>query len=177
MNDAFLQKGIQNYAKASQNDSPLRKAIALYDKVIENLKLAKKAIEETNIGDKYKYIKEAETLITKLNLAMDRSVENEMVKIFEALYTNFIISINSIIILDKPAEDLEIVIRDIEKIKEELIKVDAWKPGAENQQPASGEHDQKQNNLSNSNSSNSTTNTSSEQKDKKRTINFENIKC
>jgi flagellar biosynthetic protein FliS len=123
-NNPYLKNGLNSYKIAGSNDSPLRKGILLYSQVIDNLELAKKAIEEENLDSRLEYVKKAENIITKLRLSLDTESQDSIVIIFDQLYENLIYSLHEIIIYNKPASDLEAIIADLQRIKSEFETID-----------------------------------------------------
>jgi flagellar protein FliS len=60
--------------------------LMLYEAVIKNLKLARKAIEEKRIADKCKHITKAHDIINELSATLDHSKGPEVAAQLESLY-------------------------------------------------------------------------------------------
>lgn len=123
-NNPYLQKGIAQYSSAQKNDSNLRKGIVVYGQLLDNLELAKKAIEEDRIQDRSRHLKEAENTIIKLKSFLDFDSKEEVVLIFNNLYNSIIQALHEIIAFNKSAEELMGIIKEVRKLKEEFEKID-----------------------------------------------------
>jgi flagellar biosynthetic protein FliS len=123
-NNPYIQKSISKYASAQKNDSNLRKGIAMYAQLISSLELAKKAIEDEQIDARTQHIKAAENTIMKLKSCLDFESKDEVVFIFDKLYTSIIGSLHEIVIFNKPVEQLVDIIEEIRTLKNEFEKID-----------------------------------------------------
>ena len=123
-NNPYITKSINKYSSAQQNDSNLRKGILMYAQLIAKLELARSAMISDDRQSLKDHIKASEEVIMKLKLSLDTESQDEIVLIFDQLYNSIIHSLHGIIILNKPVEDLEDIIVDVRRLKEEFEKVD-----------------------------------------------------
>jgi len=123
-NNPYIQKSISKYTSAQNNDSNLRKGIGMYAQLLDSLELAKKAIEENRIDDRTEHIKAAENIIMKLKSFLDFDSQDEIVLIFNKLYTSIIRSLHEIIIFNKSTEELVEIIQEIATLKKEFEDID-----------------------------------------------------
>jgi len=83
-----MSYGAKNYKKTAVTTASREKILLmLYEAVIKNLKLARKAIEEKRIPDKCKHIGKAHDIISELSNTLDHSKGAEVSAQLESLYS------------------------------------------------------------------------------------------
>ncbi len=106
-----MQKALNAYGQATETIPPGKQIVLLYDGITRYLKVARLAIIERRINDRYMATQKASTIIEALQGCLDHEQGGEIAPQLDQLYTHFIFRLQAINIEDNVAVCDELIER------------------------------------------------------------------
>ena len=97
-----MRQAMNAYGQASETIPPAKQIVMLYDGIIRHLKIAKSAIDQGRINERYLATEKATTIIEALQGCLDHENGGEIAPQLDQLYTHFIFRLQAINIENDP---------------------------------------------------------------------------
>ncbi|MGI9491510.1 MAG: flagellar export chaperone FliS [Geminicoccaceae bacterium] len=91
-----MRQAMNAYGQATQTIPPAQQIVMLYDGIIKQLKVARGAVAERRINDRYVAVQKATSIIEALQSCLDFENGGEIAPQLDQLYTHYVFRIQAI---------------------------------------------------------------------------------